>query len=645
MPGSLADILAGNAYVNLDLKMVGTWGKKMSQMSHRLRSAAMQLGTSAIIMASPFLAGTKVFADFSKQMAFVATMLDKPQEHMAAFTAGIRKLSVEFGESTTTLTRGLYDILSAGFAPAQALQMLAVTTTAAKAGMADASSATAAIIAVLNAYGLSAEHAANVSDVLFTTVRYGVLTFGELAGHIGLVASTAAQAGVSMEDMGAVLAIITRGGVETSHAVVALNNILKAFLMPTGAGADFAAKLKEAGLGFELSADYLKEVGLVGAFKQIAQLSTAKLARLFSTIRATRGVFAMKAGWQGLLEVVEKFKDTGGATARAMNEIKKSFGFLIDRVKQAGALILSHIGEALAGNLKNVGEKVINIATGFGKWIKQNKELILLTAKMIVGLGGLAVAILIVAKAMAMLSAIMALAAGPAGWIKLAAALAATLAIWKAMGMAIEKVKREMQEIQNMGAKQNKAETKTKKPIGSLLLFHLEQELAEQKRKIALEAGAIKRAKGDLAEANRKWARQAPGIWIFGGPGYSPVAKSLQRDIRLATEAIYEYEQKLKAAIKKGRDVSYFIEAEKKRLALMEKQTATIEKQVKMIERIAGMGRQGYFLGYQHTPVLAWAADGVGKTEEVDLLSDIQLNTKATADTIAEAIGKGPTAE
>ena len=43
----------------------------------------------------------------------------------------------------------------------------------------------AGIAAVLNAYGMSADEATAVSDVMFQTVKRGVLTFGELANTIG----------------------------------------------------------------------------------------------------------------------------------------------------------------------------------------------------------------------------------------------------------------------------------------------------------------------------------------------------------------------------------------------------------------------------------------------------------------------------
>ena len=90
-------------------------------------------------------------------------------------------MAVEFGESTEALTNGLYDILSASIPAEKALDVLTVAVKAAKAGMTDTATAADAITTVLNSYGLSAGRAQDVSDLLFTVVKRGKLTFADLS--------------------------------------------------------------------------------------------------------------------------------------------------------------------------------------------------------------------------------------------------------------------------------------------------------------------------------------------------------------------------------------------------------------------------------------------------------------------------------
>ncbi len=163
-------IRAGAAYIELyanDNRLVRGLNraqKRLKTFSVGVRDLGRRMVILSAIMATPLIAGVKVFADFEQQMANVSTMLAEPEKHMGRFRQGIREMAVEFGESTETLAGGLYDILSASIPAEKALDVLAVSAKAAKAGMTDTATAADAITTVLNAYGLSAEHAASVSD-------------------------------------------------------------------------------------------------------------------------------------------------------------------------------------------------------------------------------------------------------------------------------------------------------------------------------------------------------------------------------------------------------------------------------------------------------------------------------------------------
>src|ERR671918_86576 len=104
----------------------------------------------------------------------------------------VLEMSTRLPQSAQVLAKGLYDIGSSGFYGADALKILEVSAIAASAGMTDTATASKAIVGVLNAYGLEAEDAAHVSDVLFTTVELGVITFEELTRQLGDVLGAAA---------------------------------------------------------------------------------------------------------------------------------------------------------------------------------------------------------------------------------------------------------------------------------------------------------------------------------------------------------------------------------------------------------------------------------------------------------------------
>jgi TP901 family phage tail tape measure protein len=305
-------------------------------------------------------------------------MLDEPAKYMDAYKDGIRKMSVEFGEGTDTLAKGLYDILSASIDPAKALDVLAVSAKAAKAGITDTGIAADAITTILNSYGLSADQAQSVSDFIFATVKRGKTTFAELAPSIGMVASTAASAGVSLEELGAAIATMTRNGVKTDNAVTALNSLLGAFLKPSDEAAAYAKTL-----GFEMSSTAIKAEGLHGVFERIKKLPPDAISKLFPKIRALRGVLPALRNMEGFTHDIELMKNRAGMTETAYAKMSKTLSMSFARLKQAGMLALSVIGEALAEDLRKAADVFMRVITSIIAFIKQNKKLVVTAAKVV----------------------------------------------------------------------------------------------------------------------------------------------------------------------------------------------------------------------------------------------------------------------
>ncbi|HOQ60953.1 MAG TPA: phage tail tape measure protein, partial [Vicinamibacterales bacterium] len=350
---SARSIRAGAAYVELTVKD-GQLVRGLERARARLKAFSAgvsdlgrKLMAISAVGAAPLIAGAKTFADFDKQMAMVSTMLDKPEEHMQRFTEGIRKMSVRFGEDTGTLAKGLYDILSASVAPEHALTVLEATMRAARGGITDAATATQAIINVLNAFHIPASRAGEVADMLFTTVRRGVLTFEEMAQSVGAVTATAAAAGLSMDDMGAAIATMTRNGLKADMAVTALQNILKEFLNPSKQGAELAKKY-----GIELSTMGLKADGLLGIMRKLSALPPDVIAKMFSNIRGLRGIYALRGDVDGLAKDLEMMRNKAGATETAFGKMDRTLSASFAKLWQSLKLVSSAIGEAIAPTLQ-----------------------------------------------------------------------------------------------------------------------------------------------------------------------------------------------------------------------------------------------------------------------------------------------------
>ncbi len=399
---SVGAIEAGRAFVRLlvnDTELQK--GLKKAQAKLKMFAASTgQLGRSMLGMSAaigaPLIAGVKVFADFERQMAQVSTMLDDPARFMGQFTEGVKTLAVQFGESTDVLAKGLYDILSASIAPAKAMDVLTASVKAAKAGLSDTGTAADAITTILNAYQMSAEDATKVSDWMFGVVKRGKTTFGELAPNIGNVATIAATAGVSLNELGAMLATLTRNGVGTEEAITALNAIISTFLSPSQEAVEIADRFKIA-----LSSTTIQSEGLLGVFKKLAGLPPDVIAKLFPNIRALKGVLPAIRNLEGVEEDLALLANSAGMTEEAYSKLAGTLTGTFNKLREAIKQAAAEIGAALEEDLSEAGQTIEEISVYVAEWIKTHQGLVIVLGKTAVALaavGGALLAVSAVAK-------------------------------------------------------------------------------------------------------------------------------------------------------------------------------------------------------------------------------------------------------
>ncbi len=156
--------------------------------------------------------------DFEAQMANVNSIMQLSSDGIADLSTQVLQLAQNPGitQGPAELAAGLYNIASSGFAGADGLQILEASAISATAGMTNADTSARAITAALNAYGLGAENAANISDMMFQTVNDGVISFEQLANNLGNTLPVAASLGIGFDQLGAAYAQMTLSGVNAS---------------------------------------------------------------------------------------------------------------------------------------------------------------------------------------------------------------------------------------------------------------------------------------------------------------------------------------------------------------------------------------------------------------------------------------------
>ena len=305
-------------------------------------------------------------AKLEEQMANVSTMLDDhTMRLMPGYEKAVRSMSVQFGEGSQTITKGLYDILSASIPADQAIGVLETSMKAAAAGMTTTAVAADGITTVLNAYGFEAKYAGLVSDRLFSIVKSGKITFDQIASSIGGVVSNAALAGIEFEVVGAAISTMTRSGVDASEAVTALNALLMGFIEPTKEAHAVAKKY-----GFALNTAALEGDGLLTILEKLHGASADEIGDLTKRIRGYKALAIMSQNVEGVTRDYSRAIQSAGITNKQLDKVMQS---LMMKFKQFWQLLID-IGrtaiEPFADDMKQLIDYTIKHRDEIVAWVR-----------------------------------------------------------------------------------------------------------------------------------------------------------------------------------------------------------------------------------------------------------------------------------
>ena len=212
---------------------LGRFSKGVANISKKAVAAAKVAGVAAVAAG---VKGVASFAKFEQQMNEVFTLLPGISEKaMDDMTGQVKDFSKEFGVLPDEVVPALYSALSAGVPQDNVFEFMKTAQMAAKGGVTELETAVDGISSVVNAYGEEIITATEASDLMFTAVRLGKTTFGELSASISNITPIASAVGIGFDEVSAALAVLTSSGVPTAQATTQVRAAL-AELAKSGAG-------------------------------------------------------------------------------------------------------------------------------------------------------------------------------------------------------------------------------------------------------------------------------------------------------------------------------------------------------------------------------------------------------------------------
>jgi len=276
-------------------------------------------------------------------------MGDTAEDAIPRLHKSLLDLASSSGQALDVLAKANYDIVSAGFADvASSAELMGVSAQLAVGGVTEVSTAADLLTTALNSYKLTADDAMETSDKLFTIVRLGKTTISEIAHSFGMASAIAGPAGVSIEELGAAMAVLTTEGQNTNIATTAIRATIVELMKPTQ---ELKKEFDNLGTGFNSLAEYMGEKGFAATLalvRRASEESGKPLKDLFGNIRALMAVMPLAgASFDKFNDFLVQMKDSGGATTKAYELMQKTWVQNWKKFKMNLNRILIEIGDAL----------------------------------------------------------------------------------------------------------------------------------------------------------------------------------------------------------------------------------------------------------------------------------------------------------
>ena len=303
---------------------------------------------------------------FETSLAKVGTIADTSKVSTQQLNDQITAMSNTMGIAATDIAEATYQAISAGQDTANAVAFAGQAAKLATAGFTSTTSAVDILTTALNAYGLSADQADHVSDVLLTTQNLGKTSVDELSSSMGRVIPLAAAYNVSVENLSSGLAVMTANGIATAEATT----YTKSMLNELGDTGSTVGKILQAETGksfAQLNADG-KSLGdvLQILYDSVGNDSTA-FAGLWSNVEAGTGALSLASGGADKFNgVLAQMVDSAGATDTAYQTMTDTFQHSMESLQTTAENLSIDLFEAMEPGLMeaaNWGTDCLNTLT------------------------------------------------------------------------------------------------------------------------------------------------------------------------------------------------------------------------------------------------------------------------------------------
>lgn len=372
-------------------------GKQSEESSKKSRDGIKELqgvlvsaGIAATLneIKNGFFDCSEAAAQFETSTAMVATIADTSQKSLSSISKEVRSYSNETGEAASDMAEATYQAISASVNTADAAAFAGTATKLAVGGFTSATTAVDVLTTAINAYGLAASDATQLSDYLITTQNLGKTSVDQLAQSVGKVIPLASAYNVQMDNLSSAYAVLTANGIATAESGTYLKSMLNELgdtgsdvseVLLNSTGKTFAQLMEQ---GYSLG-DVMAMLG-----DAVDGDSTAFNALWSSTEAGIGALSLFNAGADKYNSVLDSMRTSAGATEKAYSTMADTTDKSKQRMENSFNNLKISVGDVLNPALTQVYEGFTNVFAGMSDFVDEHPAVVAAISAIAVGVGG-----------------------------------------------------------------------------------------------------------------------------------------------------------------------------------------------------------------------------------------------------------------
>lgn len=261
---------------------------------------------------------------FMLQVAEIRTISQNAQLSTEKWSQSITELSSAFGKNRSDVAEATYQTLSNQVAHgAESFKFLETSLRFSQATVSSAADSVNLLSGALKSFQLPTSDAEKVAAVLFKTIELGRVRAKDMANTFGRIGTIAKDAGVSLEETSAAIAVLTIRGIKFNDASTLIQNLLLKLIRPTD---DMKKLFEQWGVASGTAA--IATFGFQGVLAKLdeeAQKGTGHLGDILGQIRAIRGAVGLTgAAFNDFNASLSKIKNSQESYNKAVQEVQES---------------------------------------------------------------------------------------------------------------------------------------------------------------------------------------------------------------------------------------------------------------------------------------------------------------------------------